>query len=144
MSFRHVLAVRRSSLKLFRVTFVCFLLCWLCQHELLAQRIVIRMGRGNEGNLETYNQFNNMLEGKRAAAKNRIESQLLDIDRVCELSPKQRTRLEVAGKGAVISSPTRSSRSSKSRLKTLALSSNGEIHLKKILTKKTMKISIVR
>ena len=53
--------------------------------------------------MENYNQLNEYLEGKLVAARNRIQSQLLDIDRACELSPKQRTRLEVAGKGAVVS-----------------------------------------
>ena len=53
--------------------------------------------------METYNQLNNYLEVKLDAARNRIQSQLLDIDRACELSPKQRTRLEIAGKGAVVS-----------------------------------------
>ena len=100
MSIRHELAVNRLRLKLLQVTFFCILLCWLGQRELQAQQIIIR---GTEDKLEVYKQFKNLLEGKCAAAKNRIKSHLLDIDRVCELSPKQRTRLEVAGKGAVVS-----------------------------------------
>jgi hypothetical protein len=103
MSFRQILAVRRWSSQLLPVTFVCFLLGWFSPHELQAQRILIQTGGGQKEKLELYNQLNNFLEGRRTEAKNRIRAHLLEIDRVCELTPKQRTHLEIAGKGAVIS-----------------------------------------
>ena len=102
MSVRQNLFSGRVSSKLFSITFVCFLPCWLGLHDLQGQQIIVREG-GQKEKLALYKQLNNFLEGKCNAAKNRIASHLLDIDRVCELSPKQRTHLEVAGKGAVIS-----------------------------------------
>lgn len=102
MSLLQTLPIHRLSLKSSWCIVFCFLLCWLGRHELRAQQILIRMG-GENPNLENYNQLNGVLENRRDAARNRIKSHLLDIDRVCELSPKQRTRLEVAGKGAVVS-----------------------------------------
>lgn len=103
MSFLQTLTVHRLSLKLSTVAIVCLCLCSLGQRELTAQQILIRIGGGQNAKLEIYNQLNNIFEGKREAAKNRIESHLHDIDLACELSPKQRKRLEVAGKGAVVS-----------------------------------------
>ena len=102
MSFLQIQTVRRLSLKPSTVVVVCFLLSWLGRHEIQAQQILIRTG-GKNAELETYNQINGILEGERDAARNRIQSKLLDIDRACELSPKQKTRLKVASKGAVVS-----------------------------------------
>ena len=103
MSFLQIQTVRRLSLKPSTViVVVCFLLSWLGRHEIQAQQIIIRTA-GKNAELETYNQINGILEGERDAARNRIQSKLLDIDRACELSPKQKTRLKVAGKGAIVS-----------------------------------------
>ena len=103
MSFLQIQTVRRLSSKPSTViVVVCFLLSWLGRHEIQAQQIIIRTA-GKNAELETYNQINGILEGERDAARNRIQSKLLDIDRACELSPKQKTRLKVAGKGAIVS-----------------------------------------
>ncbi len=83
MSFLQILTVRRLSMTPSTVIAVCLLLGWFVPHELQAQRILVRVG-GKDAKLEVYNQLNNFFEGKLAAAKNRIESQVLDIDRVCE------------------------------------------------------------
>jgi len=101
MSFLQVLTVRPLCWKLPTATAVCIVLSWLGQHELKAQRIFVRVGGGQAAKLELYNQLNNILEGKRDAAKNRLGSLLLDIDLACELTPKQRTRFEIAAKGAI-------------------------------------------
>lgn len=93
--------MRRFGLMVSISLAMCFLQSWLGHRALMAQQILIRMDGGNEAQLETYNQLKNIYESKRSAAKNRINSQLNDIDRACDLSAEQRERLKVAGKGAV-------------------------------------------
>ena len=96
----HHYSIRRFGLVL-SIIACCFLQNSLGPRELKAQRIIVRMGGGIGGKIELHNQLESIYASARNAARNRINSQLHDIDEACDLSAKQLERLKGAGKGAV-------------------------------------------
>lgn len=100
MNFRK-LPIRRFGFMASVMMALCLLQSWSGDRTLVGQQILVRMDAGKNAQIEIHNQLKEVYESKLTAAKNRINSQLHDIDLACDLSAVQRERLKVASKGAV-------------------------------------------
>ena len=76
-------------------------------------------GAGGDNEEAMKKQFVESLKKKKAAAENRIQSRIADMDRACDLSESQQKKLSIASKGAVNAAMEKAKKSMEQQAKSM-------------------------